>query len=79
MLEGETLASTVTSSGQDRKKMSLCADVLLSGANFDPATQVLVWITTFSTTEYTWLSKRLDRGGYLAFDVSTDGGFTWVE
>jgi hypothetical protein len=35
---------------------------------------------TNATITFAWYIERgLDAGEYLAFDVSTDGGFTWVE
>ncbi len=33
-----------------------------------------------ATVDFSWyIEGRLDPREYLAFDVSTDGGFTWVE
>ena len=33
-----------------------------------------------ATISYSWyIEKRLDRGEYLAFDISTDGGSNWTE
>lgn len=32
-----------------------------------------------ATIEFSWLIKRFESGEYLAFDISTNGGITWLE